>query len=79
MIIELCRCGWEIPGVDFDVLPAHQHTTRRRIRIDREQANRGDVFEMHGRWIDQEGFTVLEEEDVIVFHINWKEVARCLS
>jgi len=67
----LCECNADIPGVDS--LPHHVH----RQRVVMRQGNRVvDMLTGVGSVAFDSTWDVVYVEDVVVFSIDWKQVAR---
>lgn len=73
MIEECCNCGWDIQGVDR--LPPHVHRILRTVRKDRT----GQVLTFNTwHWVDNDGWTVLGKDEILLFSVDWKAVAKAL-
>lgn len=82
MVIELCTCNDDIPGVKE--LPPHLHRDFMRILIqDETHRYNGDIIEINTRdWrmnSDNPSFVALERIIELSFAVNWKEVMRGLQ
>lgn len=72
MIEVCCTCSWGIPGVD--ALPPHVHRTRRVFRNDETGKEVVMTADLH--CMDNPGYTIGPPEEIILFSVDWKAVAR---
>lgn len=72
MVIELCRCGWEIPGVES--LPPHQHFDRTLVTTN--YVREPFWIPTHNVAINSDRLHFLERWVGITVSIDWQRVAR---
>lgn len=70
MVMELCTCGWGIAGVKR--LPPHQHLTWQKIR----RQDDGRTFAFAGWFTEQDGYDLLDTDEIVIVSIDWKALAR---
>ncbi len=69
MEIELCRCNWQIPGVD--ALPYHRHAYTGRL------VGSGRYFEI-GPFKGEEIQMMEMDQEKIYVSVDWKKIARAV-
>lgn len=72
MILEACRCSWDIPGVD--ALPAHTH---RHMALMCRKTN-GQMFwcQHHDAVLNLDQFDIVDELESVEIWVDWRKVAR---